>query len=308
MEKLWQIAGKINIGRERLKFGEPMSAHTTFGIGGPADLFAMPDRVQTLALLLEILREECIPLLILGGGANLLVGDRGIRGAVLDLGSLDGARRTASGIEAGAGLSVDRLCEQALALGLGGLENFYGMPGSVGGAICMNARCYEKDFSECLEWVELLDPAGNIWRAKPCPGDWGYKKSPLQPGGPWAGHVVTSAGFRLCDTDAPAAAAVMRSRREDRIAKGHYRYPSAGSMFKNNRAFGAPTGVILDRLGLRGMRIGDAAISPWHANIFINYGHARAADMKALAELAMDEALTAFGFALEPEVLFTGEF
>lgn len=308
MEKLWQIAGKINIGHERLKFDEPMSAHTTFAIGGPADFFAVPDRVETLAHILEVLREEGIPWLILGGGANLLVGDRGIRGAVIDLGSLDGARRNPSGLEAGAGLPVDRLCEQALALGLGGLENFYGMPGSAGGAIYMNARCYEKDFSECLEWVELLDPAGNIRRVRPEPADWSYKKSPLQHGGTWSGDVVTAAGFRLCDTDAPAVAAVMRSRREDRIAKGHYRYPSAGSMFKNNRAFGAPSGVILDRLGLRGMRIGDAAISPWHANIFINYGHARAADMRALVEHAMEKALTAFGFALEPEVLFTGEF
>lgn len=308
MQKLWQIAGKINIGRERLTFGEPMSAHTTFGIGGPAELLALPDRVETLAEILHLLKEEGLPWLILGGGANLLVGDRGIRGAVLDLGSLDGARRTASGLEAGAGLSVDRLCEEALALGLGGLENFYGMPGSVGGAIYMNARCYEKDFSEHLEWVELLEPSGNLRRVKPAAGDWSYKKSPLQPGGPWAGSVVTAAGFRLCDTDTPSSAAVMRSRREDRISKGHYRYPSAGSMFKNNRSFGAPTGIILDRLGLRGMRIGDAAVSPWHANIFINCGHAKAADMKALVELAMEKALTAFGFALEPEVLFTGEF
>ncbi len=100
----------------------------------------------------------------------------------------------------------------------------------------------------------------------------------------------------------------MRARRLDRVSKGHYRLPSAGSMFKNNRDFGKPTGAILDGLGLRGARIGDAGISPWHANIFVNLGRASAADMRALIEKAQAAAREAYGFSLEPEVLFMGEF
>ncbi|MCE1195889.1 UDP-N-acetylmuramate dehydrogenase [bacterium] len=286
-----------------------MSAHTTFRIGGPADFFVEVASAAELGALVSAFGAADIPWFALGGGANLLVGDRGIRGVVLDLSSLAWARRDGDKLRAGAGLSVDELCLQALADEQAGLENFYGMPGTLGGALFMNARCYEKDFSETVESIDIISPAtGERREARPSPSQWGYKRSPFQPGGEWEGWLIAGATLALKRGDAEGIAATMRARRLDRAAKGHYRLPSAGSMFKNNRDFGKPTGAILDGLGLRGARIGDAGVSPWHANIFVNLGRASAADMRALIEKAQAMAREAYGFALEPEVLFVGEF
>lgn len=308
MEKLWQIAQKINIDARRVKFSEPMAPHTSFAIGGPADLFIKPSSPAELERALFFLKKEGLPLFILGGGANILVGDKGIRGAVLDMTGLSSLRVKGSTLEAGAGIGVDRLCEQALALELKGLENFYGMPGSLGGAVYMNARCYEKDFSELIADVDAISPEGELRTLYPQASQWAYKISPFQPEGPWAGWILAGASLRLEEGRAEEIARVMRSRRSDRVKKGHYRLPCAGSIFKNNRAFGEPTGVLLDKLGLKGSRIGAAAVSAWHANIFVNEGGASARDMRALIEKARAMALSSYGFALETEVLFVGEF
>ena len=285
-----------------------MAHHTTFGIGGPADIFIEITSAVELANVIAMLNHEGIPHFTLGGGANILVGDKGIRGAVLDLSGLAWAHTSGDSISAGAGISVDRLCENALAFELEGLENFYGMPGSIGGALYMNARCYEKDFSEHVETITAISPSGTLETLRPQAGQWSYKRSPFQPEGMWSGWIIAGATFTLASGKAEHIAGIMRSRRLDRIAKGHYRMPSAGSMFKNNRSFGKPTGRILDSLGLKGMKIGGAAISPWHANIFINAGDASASDMRALIRMAQEKAFSAYGFHLEPEVLFVGEF
>jgi len=280
-----------------------------FGIGGPADFFLKAASAAELGSLIAAFSAAGIPWFALGGGANLLVGDGGVRGVVLDLSGLSWARREGDKLRAGAGMTVDTLCLQALADELAGLENFYGMPGTAGGALFMNARCYEKDFCETVESIDIVSPeTGETRTVRSSPEQWGYKRSPFQPGGEWASWIIAGATFALSRGKAERIAATMRARRLDRAAKGHYRLPSAGSMFKNNRDFGKPTGAILDGLGLRGARIGDAGISPWHANIFVNHGHASAADMLALIEKAQAMAREAYGFALEPEVLFIGEF
>ena len=285
-----------------------MAPHTTFRIGGPADIFIKISSPAELGRAVAYLAEENIPCFVLGGGANILVGDRGIRGAVLDLSALSWARSEGSTLMAGAGISVDRLCENALALELEGLENFYGMPGSLGGAVYMNARCYEKDFSETIQEITIVSPAGEIKKVHPAADQWAYKKSPFQPGGAWAGWIIAGATFALREGKAESVAGIMRSRKLDRAGKGHYRLPSAGSVFKNNRNFGRPTGAILDGLGVKGMRVGGAAVSSWHANIFVNAGEATARDMRALIEKTQAMAFAAYGFELEPEVLFIGEF
>ncbi len=285
-----------------------MAAHTTFGIGGPADMFIRVGSPSELGRILAFLETEGIPGFILGGGANILVGDRGIRGIVLDLSGLSWARNSGEGLWAGAGISVDRLCEHALAFERDGLENFYGMPGSLGGALYMNARCYEKDFSELVESISIASPGGRISTVRPPTGQWAYKKSPFQPGGALEGSIIVGATLGLGSGRAEEIAGVMRARKSDRTAKGHYRLPSAGSVFKNDRSFGKPTGLILDSLGLKGTRIGDALVSTWHANIFVNAGKAKAEDMKALIETAQERAYSVYGFRLEPEVLLVGEF
>ena len=322
MSTLREFLLKGNI-RAEFSWEEPLSLHTTFGIGGPAELFARPADAASALALTAAARVLGVPLFVLGGGANILVGDRGIRGIVMDTSGLRQARiEPALDTEleaerrilvAGAGISVDELCLQALAAGLSGLEDFAGMPGSVGGAVYMNARCYEREMSEVLAWVSTADAAGRTSRRLVTAegGGWSYKRSPWQPGGAEAGGIILEAAFRVAPADDEGAARVaraMRGRRADREAKGHYRLPSAGSVFKNDRSFGAPTGVILDRLGMRGRRVGDAMVAPWHANIFVNAGRATAADMRGLVELAQAEARRSLGMELEPELLMVGDF
>jgi UDP-N-acetylmuramate dehydrogenase len=309
MQKLWQIVQKINIDPRRALFDEPMRDHTTFRIGGPADIFLKINSVNELSSALKLSRDEKIPCFILGGGANLLVGDKGIRGIVLDLSGLSGMVRTSTGLCVKAGSTVDATCENALALGLGGgLADFFGMPGTLGGAIYMNARCYGRDIFELVESLTLLSPEGKVSEFSPGSAAWGYKKSPFMPGGGREGFTVVEIKLRAEPENPLAVARLMRERRADRIKKGHYRFPSAGSMFKNDRRFGEPTGVILDRLGLKGCRVGDAAISPYHANIFVNLGAATARDMRALVEKSQDLVQASLGEKPEPEVLFVGEF
>jgi UDP-N-acetylmuramate dehydrogenase len=308
MKNLWQIAQKINIGPDRVRFDEPMKDHTTFRIGGKADLFVEPASLDELEAAVKVLRAGEIPIFILGGGANLLVGDGGIRGAVIHLGRLASLSWRGEETWAEAGVAIDLLCENCLALGLSGLENFYGMPGSLGGALFMNARCYERDISAVAREIMAIGPEGQRKSFALPAGSWAYKSSPFQPGGSLEGWIVAGALLALERGEAPAIASTMRARKEDRISKGHYAWPSAGSMFKNDRRFGKPTGLILDSLGLRGYRIGDAGVSPCHANIFVNFGEATASDMRSLIDYAAARALAAYGFGLEPEVRFVGAF
>ena len=309
-----------------------MARHTSFRIGGPADALIAPKTVDDLEKLVKSARIEGIPLTILGGGANVVVSDRGIRGIVVETRSLasieaadagpasDGGPASEAGqasgagqgagrtrLRAGAGVSMSRLCEFALARGLGGLENFYAMPGSLGGSAFMNARCYEVEMADRLEGLTILDRRGDI---RPFPLDhaaWTYKTSPLQPGREEEGSIILEARFVLGPADRAALRATMLARRADREAKGHFRLPSAGSMFKNDRGLGRPTGAILDELGLKGRRIGDAMVSPWHANIFVNAGRASSHDILALVDFAREEALKRLGVSIVPEVLFIGE-
>jgi UDP-N-acetylmuramate dehydrogenase len=298
-----------------------MSGHTTFGIGGPADAFIAPADRESFVRLVAAARAEGLPLFILGGGANILVGDRGIRGIVVDCSelariSMETAARIDSGetmsgglLVAEAGAVVDRLCEAARDAGAAGLQDFYGMPGSVGGAAFMNARCYEVEMADRIAWVECLMPGKAEAERRPLvPAEWGYKRSPFQNGGPAEGAAIIAVAYRVEEGDPAAIAETMRARRADREAKGHYRLPSAGSVFKNDRSIGVPTGKLLDGLGMRGRGIGDAMVSEWHANIFVNSGGAAAADMRSLIELARSEARDKLGVELECEVLMVGEF
>lgn len=314
MPTLRNFLEKINI-RADARFDEPLAAHTTFRLGGPADALVAPRTRDDLLVLLREAGAEGIPCFILGGGANVVVADRGIRGIVVETRHLDGVAAEGGRVDEGgvlvaeAGLSVDRLCEAALERRLGGLETFYGMPGSVGGAVFMNARCYEVEMADRLAWVEsVLRDGSGLGRQSTEAGEWAYKSSPYQVGKRFAGRIVLAAGFALAAGEPLAIRRVMGEKRADREAKGHYRLPSAGSVFKNNRAFGKPTGRILDELGFRGRRIGGAMVSEWHANIFVNAGGATASDLRKLVELAKGEARDRLGIELEPEILFVGDF
>jgi UDP-N-acetylmuramate dehydrogenase len=284
--------------------GEPMSAHSSFRIGGPADLYVLPANAEEAARVLRVCARESVPAFLLGGGTNILVSDLGIRGVVVDMSRLTGIQAEGSIVVAQSGTPVSDVAEFALARGLSGMEFACSLPGSVGGAVWMNARCYGAEVSDVLQYVDYLGPDLEPHRYAMERGDWGYKRSPFQD----ARRVILAAGLSLAPGERAGMQARMLSHRSDRERKGHFLHPCAGSIFKNNRAFGAPTGQLIESLGLKGTRIGGAQVAPFHGNIVINIGDARASDVRALIELVEKEVRMRLGLELEREVILVGDW
>jgi len=303
-----------------VRYNEPMSQHTTFKVGGPADVWLRPHGDSFPAFCAELIyraRMESIPVFILGGGANIAVSEKGIRGIVLDMGAWKGksvwALCTGEGeLVLKSGTVIDDAVDIAAASGFGGLEFFAGMPGTIGGAVWMNARCYSKEIADVLSWVEIIDfGAGKeepqikrITIETPEKAGFDYKKSPFQK----MDCLILSACFKLKQGDKNKILDEMEKNRQDRQNKGHYLFPCAGSAFKNNRNFGRHTGQIIDGLGLKGFQIGGAQIAPFHGNIVINTGGATAADIRALMDKVAAIVKTETGLTIEPEILFIGEW
>ena len=202
------------------------------------------------------------------------------------------------------GTSVDGLTSRLAERGLSGLEFLAGMPGSVGGAVWMNARCYEKSVSDVLLETEILDENCHRQRVPFQAEGFSYKKSPFQS----REVLILSARFAVQFRESQDIHKEIASYRQNRTDKGHYRFPSAGSAFKNDRDFGESTGRIIDQLGLRGLSIGGAQIAPWHGNIIINIGNAIASDIRILMGEVVRRVKEARGFDLESEILFVGDW
>jgi UDP-N-acetylmuramate dehydrogenase len=285
-----------------------MSRHTSFRIGGPADLYVTPQTPELAAQVYGLLNEQQIPTFILGAGANILVSDEGIRAAVIDMSALQGCNliRTdrSALLEAMAGTAMSEASALALEQGLSGLEFIYSMPGSVGGSVWMNARCYGRSIAEALLRVKYAEPSGQITTMEVKPEQFSYKLSPFQS----SPCLILSATFTLEPGDTEAMRERMESIEEDRKRKGHFLHPCAGSIFKNNRAFGTPTGKLIASLGLKGRCIGQACVSELHGNIIVNTGAARAEDVFHLIGLLEAEVRRAYGFPLEREILLVGQW
>jgi UDP-N-acetylmuramate dehydrogenase len=318
---------KINIPRPPsgvIRFDEPMALHTTFRIGGLADVWVRPQGdcfPGYAAELLGFAHSEGLPVFVLGGGANLVVADRGIRGIVLDSGGWTGwevltgpqADPGASGREAfpavhvRSGTAIDILADGLAGQGWAGPEFLAGMPGTVGGAVWMNARCQERSISDLLIETEIINMEGASFTPFWVPykdEDFSYKRSPFQT----RKSLITAARFSLKRGEPENLRRTVAALRRNREAKGHFRAPSAGSAFKNNRSFEKPTGKIVDELGLRGFSIRGASIAPWHGNFIINTGHATASDIRVLTETVIEKVYAALGLTLEPEILFVGDW
>jgi UDP-N-acetylmuramate dehydrogenase len=287
-----------------VRFDEPMSGYTSFQVGGPADVLLLPGSVKELRACLAVCKQEDLEFFLLGGGTNLLVSDRGIRGVVLLLTGLDNVRVSGTQLICSAGAAVENVCEIAAAHDLCGMEFLYGMPGTLGGAMWMNARCYGGEMSDLFVSAKLLAIDGDERLVTADNADFSYKKSPFQEMDGCIAEVV----LQLEKGESQRIRAKMRANYDDRVQKGHFLAPSAGSLFKNNRNFGAPTGKILDELGLRGRVSGGAAIAPFHGNIFINSGGAKASDILDLIVLSVKTARRERGILLEPEVRFVGDW
>jgi UDP-N-acetylmuramate dehydrogenase len=297
-----------------IRENEPMNRHTTFRTGGPAEMYAEPESAEDLAALVAEARRKNISVFILGGGANLLVADSGIKGLVINTCRLNKCE-TEDGyyLRAGAGLPVSEAAVRAAGEGLAGLDFIYAMPGSVGGAVWMNARCYGISVSGALESVSFLEKDSSHickkdWKDGEFMAAFTYKRSAFQPGGALENAIILEAVFRLKPGNRNEIWENMRRIEEDRRAKGHFLAPSAGSVFKNNRAHGEPAGKILDKLGFRNFTLGGAKVSPLHANIIINEGNASSADIRGLIEIMQKRAAEELGLRLEPEIVYAGNW
>jgi UDP-N-acetylmuramate dehydrogenase len=310
-----------------IRYDEPLSLHTTFKVGGPADVWiqpALPCFLEYTAILLAEAEARSVPVFVLGGGANTVFSDAGFRGIVLDTGAWKGecqdweagVRNAVSRLRSSplpplqseepislafrSGTPMDEAAETAASQGLGGLEFLAGVPGTTGGAAWMNVRCYGKSISDVLVQTHILDETHNLVSVPFHAEDFGYKRSPFQ-----NRHLLlVSAEFAVYKKDITLIRTEMEEHRKDRTDKGHYRYPSAGSMFKNNPDFGKPTGKIIDELGLRSLTRGGAMVAPFHGNIIINTGNATAADIAGLVKEIQDRVWESLGVELETEVLF----
>jgi UDP-N-acetylmuramate dehydrogenase len=282
-----------------------MRNHTSFQIGGPADLFCAPSTADEIIHILKYAGSRHLPFFILGDGANILVSDEGIRGIVIDMSNFtDFSFSEEYTLTAQAGIKVHELAEAASKEGFAGVEFFFGLPGTVGGAIYMNARCYGVSTSDILSRVTYIDESFEKKTYTPREGDFTYKTSPFQQ----KKAIILEGEFVVQPGDRKNIRETMESHRTDRNRKGHFDFPSAGSTFKNNRDFGQPTGKIIDSLGLRGYKVGGAMVSPTHANIIVNGGGATAEDVKKLIDHIKEEVYRTCGFILEEEVRYVGEW
>ena len=296
-----------------------LSSFTSFKIGGNADIYITPSSLEELKATLAFIQEERIPAILLGGGTNLLIPDEGIRGAVIHMCGLNKIRLTKCAgetlVQAEAGALMQDVTEYCAEHGLTGLEDFAGLPGTVGGAVFMNARCYEKSISDVLISASALcfsEKDCTIEEYRCCQEDWGYKRSPFQPQNKQYAEladnrqVIVSATFRTVQGDKTLIRRTMENRIADRTAKGHFKLPSAGSVFKNNHVFGKPSGKLIDEAGLRGLQIGGAQVAPWHGNFIVNTGSATAQDVMKLIKTIQQRVKENTGFELEPEIIFAG--
>ena len=286
---------------DQLLLDEPMSRHTTFRVGGPADVMFLPESGEQAARALAAAREAGVACYVVGNGSNLLVRDGGIRGLVVALGEgMSAIRRDGDIVTAQAGASLAKVAAFAQTEGLAGLEFASGIPGTLGGGCAMNAGAYGGQLSDCLIDAEVLMD-GEPRTLTVYEMDMGYRTTrPLR-----QGDMVLSARFALKPDDPGAIAARMRELNARRRDKQPLNYPSAGSTFK--RPEGRFAGALIEGAGLKGRRVGGAQVSEKHAGFIINVGGATAADILGLIRLVQDEVQEKYGVALETEVRIIGE-
>lgn len=289
-------------GAEHVLVREPMSRHTTFRTGGPADLLVQP-KAEQIAPILEVCRNEEIPWTIIGNGSNLLVGDGGIRGVVLEIGKqMSDIAIEGTVITAGAGAMLSSIASRAAAAELTGMEFASGIPGSLGGAVVMNAGAYGGEMKDILQKVTVLTPDGTVQTLSVEELELSYRHSII----PEKGYLVISAVLKLQPGSADEIQSIMDDLKEKRVSKQPLEYPSAGSTFKRPEGYFA--GKLIQDAGLRGFRVGGAQVSEKHCGFIINRDQATSTDICQLMQQVSEIVYEKFGVRLEPEVKKIGEF
>lgn len=302
-KEILKIAGETCV-----KFDEPMSEHTTFRVGGPADILVTPADEAQFIEAVALCKSAGMPYMIIGNGSNLLVGDKGIRGVVfklfrtMDHVSFEPQEDGRVIVHAGAGIMLSRLAKMAASEGLEGLEFASGIPGTFGGAVTMNAGAYGGEMKRCVISVKALDTEGHVLHLNFDQLEMGYRTSVIQR----CGYIVLEASLCLKKGNQTAIYSYMDELAVRRKEKQPLEYPSAGSTFKRPEGYFA--GKLIQDAGLKGYRVGGACVSKKHSGFVINDKGASAADILQLIHDVQDMVMEKFGVRLEPEVRIIGEF
>ncbi len=312
------LASMLKIAKIPFTENEALAPKSTFKVGGKARLFITPQTPEQLESTISAVRSAELPYFVTGGASNVVYPDGTYEGAIISTQAIkeiiydpdekapdcpDSALVTCQ-----CGLPMAAFVDFCTRKNLTGAEQFAGLPGTVGGAVYMNARCFDRSVSDLLYSTKHLEFNDNKAKLIELPfnsSDWDYKKSPFQQTEP--PRYITEVTFRLTSAGTAAHDRITADCKKyiaERVNKGHFKYPSAGSVFKNNHNFGAPSGKLIDDCGLKGLKVGGAQIAPFHGNFIINTGNASAADIKSLVEQAQKAVSEKFGFQLETEIIF----
>ena len=287
---------------KELLLEEPMAKHTSFRIGGPADVLAQPADEAELAALLKRAGEYAVPVTLVGNGSNLLVRDKGIRGLVIKLSnSFSSITVDGNVLTFGSGISLAMASKKAASLSLSGMEFAVGIPGTIGGAVYMNAGAYDGEMAKVVTSVRVMDREGKISELKASELAFAYRHTALQN----SGLIVTSVTVSLQPGEEESIKAKMDDFSQRRISKQPLELPSAGSMFKRPPGYFA--GTLIEQTGLKGYTVGGAQVSQKHAGFVVNVGGATAKDVLQLISDVQSKVFAAHGVRLEPEVLVLGE-
>lgn len=296
---------------------EPMNKHTSFKVGGPARFFAKAESTEDLKAAMALAREKGLPYFILGNGTNLLVSDKGYNGVVITLtGDFSAIEDLENGtFKVGAAVPLGRFARTTLKQGFAGIHKLAGIPGTLGGAIYMNAGAYGQEIGNCCTSVTILDSEGNIRELAATDCNFGYRQSIFQKNK----AIILSAAFQLqaasaegktvADLEAELAECMAK-----RKASQPLNMPNAGSTFKRLESGAADTptqiapGYYIEQAGLKGHRIGGAEVSTLHANFIVNAGGATACDIKTLSEYVQEKVADKFGIQLKREIILLGKF
>ena len=291
------------VGENKVLEQEPMARHTTFRIGGPADYFVELGSIEQIRAAIQVCREENLPWFVLGRGSNLLVSDKGYRGVILSI-YKDFQKTEIQGetVTVQAGVLLTTLSGKVLDASLTGLEFASGIPGTIGGAVVMNAGAYGGEMKDIVRKVTVLDQDGEVRTLTCGEMQFGYRTSLAKK----KGYIVLGAELTLKQGEKEKIREEMQALKAKRIEKQPLEFPSAGSTFKRPEGYFA--GKLIMDAGLRGAAVGGAQVSEKHCGFVVNTGNATAADVRELMRQVQGKVQEQFGVHLEPEVRFLGEF
>lgn len=287
--------------RGEILWSEPLSRHTTFRVGGPADVLFYPKSVPELATVFSQVIQQGIPYFVLGHGSNLLFPDKGFRGVIFNLSHFDQVEilekdETSVWVKVGAGVDKKRLLNWTLERGFSGLEFLSGVPGQVGGGLFMNAGTYLGDFSKVAEKICLLNKAANVEEFLITADDFSYRSQSF-----CKNKIIIASIFHLSHEKKEIIRQRVQKLLDDRKEKQPFGYPSCGSTFKNPASTSA--GRLIEAAGCKGYRVGNAEVSKKHANFIINHGHATSGDILAIIDYVKKRVKEIHGVELEEEVV-----